>query len=183
MDQRLQGYVAYYDLTRKNVTEADASGNFSIQTGEQVTKGFEAEMAAALTEQWNVAATYSYIPTAKITESVTASEIGKRSNHVPKNASSLSTQYYFSPDQFGWNIGAGIRYQDSRTAQRSTDFVYLPSYTLVDVNAGYEAKSWGAGLSIKNLFDKEYLAGTTPNAQLVNWGDPMTVRFNVKFKY
>ena len=183
LDQRLQGYVAYYDLTRKNVTESDASGNFSIQTGEQVTKGFEAEMAAALTEQWNVAATYSYIPTAKITESVTASEIGKRSNHVPKNASSLSTQYYFSPDQFGWNIGAGIRYQDSRTAQRSTDFVYLPSYTLVDVNAGYEAKSWGAGLSIKNLFDKEYLAGTTPNAQLVNWGDPMTVRFNVKFKY
>ncbi|MEG0828927.1 MAG: TonB-dependent siderophore receptor [Acinetobacter sp.] len=183
LDQRLQGYVAYYDLTRKNVTESDASGNFSIQTGEQVTKGFEAEIAAALTEQWNVAATYSYIPTAKITESVTASEIGKRSNHVPKNASSLSTQYYFSPDQFGWNIGAGIRYQDSRTAQRSTDFVYLPSYTLVDVNAGYEAKSWGAGLSIKNLFDKEYLAGTTPNAQLVNWGDPMTVRFNVKFKY
>jgi iron complex outermembrane receptor protein len=183
LDQRLQGYVAYYDLTRKNVTEADASGNFSIQTGEQVTKGFEAEMAAALTEQWNVAATYSYIPTAKITESVSASEIGKRSNHVPKNASSLSTEYYFSPDQFGWNIGAGIRYQDSRTAQRSTDFVYLPSYTLVDVNAGYEAKSWAAGLSIKNLFDKEYLAGTTPNAQLVNWGDPMMVRFNVKFKY
>jgi iron complex outermembrane receptor protein len=183
LDQRLQGYVAYYDLTRKNVTEADASGNFSIQTGEQVTKGFEAEMAAALTEQWNVAATYSYIPTAKITESVTASEIDKRSNHVPKNASSLSTQYYFSPDQFGWNIGAGIRYQDSRTAQRSTDFVYLPSYTLVDVNVGYEAKSWAAGLSIKNLFDKEYLAGTTPNAQLVNWGDPMMVRFNVKFKY
>ena len=183
LDQRLQGYVAYYDLTRKNVTEADASGNFSIQTGEQVTKGFEVEMAAALTEQWKVAATYSYIPTAKITESVTASEIGKRSNHVPKNASSLSTQYYFSPDQLGWNIGAGIRYQDSRTAQRSTDFVYLPSYTLVDVNAGYEAKSWAAGLSIKNLFDKEYLAGTTPNAQLVNWGDPMMVRFNVKFKY
>lgn len=182
-DQRLQGYVAYYDLTRKNVTESDASGNFSIQTGEQVTKGFEAEIAAALTEQWNVAATYSYIPTAKITESVTASEIDKRSNHVPKNASSLSTQYYFSPDQLGWNIGAGIRYQDSRTAQRGTDFVYLPSYTLVDVNAGYEAKSWGAGLSIKNLFDKKYLAGTTPNAQLVNWGDPMMVRFNVKFKY
>lgn len=182
-EQRLQGYVAYYDLTRKNVTESDASGNFSIQTGEQVTQGFEAEMAAALTDQWNVAATYSYIPTAKITESVTASEMGKRSNHIPKNASSLSTQYYFSPDQFGWNIGAGIRYQGSRTAQRNTDVVYLPSYALFDVNAGYEAKTWGAGLSIKNLFDKEYLAGTTPNAQLVNWGDPMMVRFNVKFKY
>ena len=183
LDQRLQGYIAYYDLTRKNVTETDISQKFSIQTGEQVTKGFEAEIAAALTDQWNATATYSYIPTAKVTESVIASDIGKRTNHVPKNASSLSTQYYFSPDKLGWNIGAGIRYQGSRTAQRSTDFVYLPSYALFDVNAGYEAKNWGAGLTIKNLFDREYLAGTTPNAQLVNWGDPMMVRLNVKFKY
>ena len=183
IDQRLQGYVAYYDLTRRNVTETDASGNFSIQTGEQVTKGFEAEIAAAITNQWNISANYSYIPTAKVTESVISSDIGKRSNHVPKNASSLSTQYYFSPDKLGWNIGAGIRYQGSRTAQRNADFVYLPSYALFDVNAGYEAKNWGVGLSIKNLFDREYLAGTTPNAQLVNWGDPMMVRLNVKFRY
>ncbi len=183
LDQRLQGYIAYYDLTRKNVTETDISQKFSIQTGEQVTKGFEAEIAAALTDQWNATATYSYIPTAKVTESVIASDIGKRTNHVPKNASSLSTQYYFSPDKLGWNIGAGIRYQGSRTAQRNTDFVYLPSYALFDVNAGYEAKNWDAGLTIKNLFDREYLAGTTPNAQLVNWGDPMMVRLNVKFKY
>ena len=184
LDQRLQGYVAYYDLTRKNVTESAGSTlDYSIQTGEQVTKGFEAEMAASLTPQWNLLATYSYIPTAKVTESVTASDIGKRSNHVPKNAASLSTQYYFSPDKLGWNIGAGARYQGSRTAQRNTAYIDLPTYVLFDVNAGYEAKSWGAGLSIKNLFDREYLGGTSPNAQLVTWGDPRMVRFNVKFKY
>lgn len=183
LDQRLQGYVAYYDLTRKNVTEADATLKYSIQTGEQKTKGFEAELAASLSDQWNVSTTYSYIPTAEVTESVTASDIGKRTNFVPENAATLSTQYYFSPDKLGWNIGGGVRYQGSRTAQRKTDFVYLPSYTLVDVNAGYEAKNWGAGLSIKNLFDKDYLAGTTPNAQLVSWGDPRMLRLNVKFKY
>jgi len=61
LNQRLQGYVAYYDLTRKNVTESDASGDYSIQTGEQKTKGFEAEMAASLTDQWNASATYSYM--------------------------------------------------------------------------------------------------------------------------
>ena len=157
--------------------------NYSIQTGEQKTKGFEAEMAASLTDQWNAFATYSYIPTAKVTESVTASEIGKRANHVPKNAGTLSTQYYFSPDKLGWNMGVGIRYQGLRTAQRGTAFIELPSYTVFDVNAGYEAKNWGAGLAIKNLFDREYLAGTTPNAQLVNWGDPRMIRLNVKFKY
>ena len=183
LDQRLQGYVAYYDLTRKNVTETDSSGNFSIQTGEQKTKGYEAELAATLNPQWKVLASYSYIPTAEVTESLTASEIGKRTNHVAKNAASLSTQYYFSPDQLGWRVGAGMRYQGARTAQRGTDYVDLPTYVLFDVNAGYEAKDWSAGLSLKNLFDREYLAGTTPNAQLVNWGDPRMLRFNLSFKY
>ena len=183
LNQRLQGYVAYYDLTRQNVTETDASGNFSIQTGEQVTKGFETELSAALTDQWNLTATYSYIPTAKITESETSSDIGKRINHVPKNAASLSTQYFFADEQLGWNIGASANYQGARTAQRETYYVPLSSYTLYDVSAGYEAKNWGAKFSVKNLFDKEYLVGTTPNAQLVNWGDPRTFRFSLNFKY
>ena len=183
LNQRLQGYVAYYDLTRQNVTETDASGNFSIQTGEQVTKGFETELSAALTDQWNLTATYSYIPTAKITDSETSSDIGKRINHVPKNAASLSTQYFFADEQLGWNIGASANYQGARTAQRETYYVPLSSYTLYDVSAGYEAKNWRAKFSVKNLFDKEYLVGTTPNAQLVSWGDPRTFRFSLNFKY
>ncbi|WP_343595404.1 TonB-dependent siderophore receptor [Acinetobacter sp.] len=181
--QRLQGYVAYYDLTRQNVTEPDISGDYYVQIGEQKTKGFETELTASLTDQWNVSATYSYIPTAKTTASTTANDIGKRTNFVPKNAGTLSTQYYFDSDKLGWNVGAGLRYQGDRTAQRGTAYVDLPGYVVFDVNAGYEAKHWGAGLSIKNLFDRDYLAGTTPNAQLVNWGDPRMIRFNVKFKY
>ena len=183
LDKRLQGYVAYYDLTRKNVTESDSVGDYSVQIGEQQTKGFETELSAALTDQWHVTATYSYIPTAKITESETTSDIGNRINHVPKNAASLSTQYYFGADQLGWNIGAGVIYQGERSAQRGSSYVPLSSYTLYDVNAGFEAKHWGAKFSIKNLFDKEYLVGTTPNAQLVNWGDPRAFRLSLNFKY
>ena len=183
LNQRLQGYVAYYDLTRQNVTEPDSTNTHHVQIGEQKTKGFETELSAALTDQWNLTATYSYIPTAKITESETSSDIGKRINHVPKNAASLSTQYFFADEQLGWNVGASANYQGERTAQRGTSYVPLSSYTLYDVSAGYEAKNWGAKFSVKNLFDKEYLVGTTPNAQLVNWGDPRTFRFSLNFKY
>ncbi|MEJ5036143.1 TonB-dependent siderophore receptor [Acinetobacter johnsonii] len=183
LNQRLQGYVAYYDLTRQNVTESDSTLGYSVQIGEQKTKGFETELSAALTDQWNLTATYSYIPTAETTESTTSSDIGKRINHVSKNAASLSTQYFFADEQLGWNIGASANYQGERTAQRGTSYVPLSSYTLYDVSAGYEAKNWGAKFSVKNLFDKEYLVGTTPNAQLVNWGDPRTFRFSLNFKY
>ncbi|SDB81356.1 TonB-dependent siderophore receptor [Acinetobacter boissieri] len=182
-DGRLQGYMAYYDLVRKNVTETSTTGTYSIQTGEQTTKGFEAELSASVTPQLNISTAYSYIPTARITDSITQSDIGKRINHVPKNAASLSTQYYFDSEKMGWNIGAGVRYQGNASAQRSTYYVYIPSYTLFDVNAGYEAKHWGANLSVKNLFDKDYIQGTTPNAQLINFGNPRTFMFNLKFKY
>lgn len=185
LDQQLQGYLAYYDLVRKNVTESDISRGYSIQTGKQVTQGLEAEVAASLSDQWNILATYSFIPTAKIIQSRREDEIGQRINHVPRHAGMLSTQYYFSADQLqlGWNIGAGIRYQGARVAKRSRDSIYLPHYVLFDVHVGYDTEDWGMGLGIKNLFDKNYLVGTTPNAQLVNWGDPRMIRFNVKLNF
>ncbi|WP_432240938.1 TonB-dependent siderophore receptor [Herbaspirillum robiniae] len=182
-DQRLQGYVAVYDLRRQNVTEADATLGYSVQTGEQVTKGFEAEATASVTRQWNVSASYSYIPYAKTTQSLTASDIGKRINLVPRNAVGLFTQYYFNPNKMGWNVGAGSRFQSARTSQRGTSYVALASHNVFDVNAGYEADSWGLNFSIKNLFDKEYIQGTTPAATLITFGSPRTFLLTAKFKY
>lgn len=183
LNNRLQGYVAVYDLTRQNVTETDPTQSFSIQTGAQETKGFEAEAAMEMTRQWNVSASYSYIPFAKTTESVTTGDIGKRINLVPKNAVGLFTQYYFNPDKMGWNMGAGARYQSARTSQRSTNYVALAGHTVVDVNGGYEADSWSLNLSIKNLFNKEYIQGTTPAATLITFGSPRTFLLTAKFKY
>lgn len=182
-DQRLQGYVAVYDLVRQNVTEADATLGYSVQTGEQETKGVEAEVAAALTRQWNVSASYSYIPFAKTTESLTTTDIGKRINLVPKSAVGLFTRYYFSPNKMGWNAGANARFQSARTAQRGVNYVALAEHTVFDVNAGYEAASWSVNLSVKNLFDKEYIQGTTPAATLITFGSPRTALLTAKFKF
>ncbi|WP_454691513.1 TonB-dependent siderophore receptor [Achromobacter aloeverae] len=182
-DERLQGYVAAYDLKRQNVTEADATTGYSVQTGEQTTKGFEAEATASLTRQWNVSVNYSYIPYAKTTESLTASAIGLRINHVPKHSGGIYTQYYFQPDKLGWNMGAGVQFMGERTAQRGTAHVDMPKYTLVDVNVGYEAENWGVKLGVKNLFNKEYIQGTTPNAQLINFGSPRTVLLSANIKF
>jgi iron complex outermembrane receptor protein len=182
-DQRLQGYFAVYDLRRQNVTEADATLGYSVQTGEQVTKGFEAEATASLTRQWNVSASYSYIPYAKTTQSLTTSDIGKRINLVPRNSVGLFTQYYFNPNKMGWNVGAGSRFQSARTSQRGTSYVALASHNVFDVNTGFEADSWGLNFSIKNLFDKEYIQGTTPAATLITFGSPRTFLLTAKFKY
>lgn len=183
LDQRLQGYVAVYNLKRTNVTESDATLGYAVQTGEQTTRGFEAELSAAVTRQWNVSLTYSYIPTAETTASLTTSDIGKRINHVPKTAGALLTQYYFNPNRLGYTVGGALRAQGDRTAQRGTYFVNLPGYALFDLNAGYQEKSWGVSVSVKNLFDREYLQGTTPNAQLIAFGNPRTITLIGKFDF
>jgi iron complex outermembrane receptor protein len=48
---------------------------------------------------------------------------------------------------------------------------------------GKEAKSWGLSLAIKNLLDKDYIQGTTPNAQLLSFGSPRTLMLNARFRY
>ncbi|MDO4897453.1 MAG: TonB-dependent siderophore receptor [Moraxella sp.] len=196
-DKRLQGYASIYDITRKNVAETiyDGSGvstGYSELVGKQRTKGFELETAFVMNNQWNISGSYSRIPTAKITENSRTSNIGQRISQIPKQSASISTQYHFSPDRLGWYVGGGLRYQGDRRAWRTavnnrgvetTHFMDLPAYTLLDVKAGYEAKNWGLGLAVKNLTDKDYLVGTTPNAQLVAYGEPRNVRATLTFKY
>jgi len=138
LNQRLQGYIAAYDLKRQNVTENDSARGYSLQTGEQTTKGFEAEIHAAWSAHWNVSATYSHIPTAKTTRSLNAAEVGRRINQIPKNAASLFVKYHARGDTMGWHADAGVRLQGRRTAQRGSHFVAMPQYALLDVGLGYE---------------------------------------------
>ncbi|WP_066801728.1 TonB-dependent siderophore receptor [Moraxella oblonga] len=187
-DRRLQGYASVYDITRKNVAETvyDANGNslnYSALVGKQRTKGFEFETAYVMNNQWNISGSYSYIPTAKILQSTTTTDIGQRISQIPKHSASVSTQYHFSPDRLGWYVGGGIRYQGDRTAWRGNSFIDLPAYTVLDAKAGYESKNWGVGLAVKNLTDKDYLVGTSPNSQLVSYGEPRNVRATLTFKY
>ncbi|MDO5650949.1 MAG: TonB-dependent siderophore receptor [Moraxella sp.] len=193
-DRHLQGYLSYYDLTRNNVAEDVLNANgrslgYAELIGEQRTKGLELEAALVLNNQWNISGSYSYIPTAKIVESNIAADIGERLSQIPKHAASISTQYHFDPSRLGWYVGGGVRYQGDRTAWRTTAasgqraFMELGDYYLLDLKAGYEAEHWGLGVAVKNVLNEDYLVGTTPNAQLVAFGEPRNVRVSLKFKY
>lgn len=184
-DRRLQGYVSYYDITRQNVAETveENGKEFQRLIGEQRTRGVELESALVLNNQWNISGSYSYIPTAQITKSTTTAEVGQRISQIPVHSASVSTQYHFNKGRLGFYVGGGARYQGERTAWRGTSFMDLPAYTLLDLKAGYEAKNWGVGLAVKNVLDKEYLIGTTPNSQLVSYGEPRNIRATLKFKF
>lgn len=182
-DQKVQGSVAWYDLRRQNVTTSDlATGHegFSVQRGEQMTRGVETELSAELLASLRLTASYTYTSDAEVSEDSNTSNIGVRLNNIPKHAYSLSARYRPTGDDSGWYIGAGIRGESYKTMQGLD--AHIPAYTLFDAEAGYDAQHWGAQLSLRNLFNKNYYAGAL-NANMMTLGNPRQINLAIKFKY
>ncbi|GAB01757.1 MULTISPECIES: TonB-dependent siderophore receptor [Acinetobacter] len=181
-DQRIQGSIAWFDLRRQNVSVSDPiNSGFKVQRGEQMTRGIETEVTAHLFDQFKLTAAYTYTPDAKTTQDTTAENIGIRIDNIPKQSYSLSTRYRFKPNSnLGWYVGAGLRGETKKSVDGLA--VDIPSYTVFDTEAGYDTEHWGAQLSIRNMFDKDYYAGAL-NENLITLGNPRQINFTVKFNY
>ncbi len=182
LDQRIQGSIAWFDLRRQNVSVSDPiNSGFKVQRGEQMTRGIETEVTAHLFDQLKLTAAYTYTPDAKTTQDTTAENIGIRIDNIPKQSYSLSTRYRFEPNSnLGWYVGAGLRGETKKSVDGLA--VDIPSYTVFDTEAGYDTEHWGAQLSIRNMFDKDYYAGAL-NENLITLGNPRQINFTVKFNY
>lgn len=181
-DQRIQGSIAWFDLRRQNVSVSDPiNSGFKVQRGEQMTRGIETEVTAHLFDQLKLTAAYTYTPDAKTTQDTTAENIGIRIDNIPKQSYSLSTRYRFKPNSnLGWYVGAGLRGETKKSVDGLT--LDIPSYTVFDTEAGYDTEHWGAQLSIRNMFDKDYYAGAL-NENLITLDNPRQINFTVKFNY
>ena len=179
-DQQIQGALSWFDLRRQNVLVNDPTDiNYQITEGEQTTQGIEAEVNAALSDRWTSSVAYAYTYDSKTTKSTKLTAIGERLENTPEHTYSLMTRYR-PQGVLGWYVGAGI------TGASATELaglnVELPAYTIYNADAGYDTEHWGAQLSIRNLFDKNYYSGVIDN-RVVAFGNPRQVNFAVKFKY
>ena len=181
---RLQGAIALYDLTRRNVLASDPDpthAGYSVQVGEQRTKGLETEVSADLPAGWNFTATATFTPFAKITDDSVASRVGRRLDDVPRRAASVFVRRTFQTGALrGWSLGAGLRHESDKVGY-SYDYT-IPEYTVVDASVGYVTDGWRANLVVKNLLDKDYYPGGLNN-NVVPLGDPRQVALNVVFDF
>ncbi len=179
-DQQIQGALSWFDLRRQNILVNDPTDiNYQITEGEQTTQGIEAEVNAALSDRWTSSVAYAYTYDSKTTKSTELTAIGERLENTPEHTYSLMTRYR-PQGVLGWYVGAGI------TGASATELaglnVELPAYTIYNADAGYDTEHWGAQLSIRNLFDKNYYSGVIDN-RVVAFGNSRQVNFAVKFKY
>lgn len=182
-DGRLSTTLAAFDLKKQNVVTEDPSDrNFSIQTGEQTSRGIELDILGEILPGWNIIASAAYID-AFISEDNTL-EVGNRLDNVAEFSSSLWTTYEIqNGDLQGLGFGLGLLYIGDRQGDLANSFV-LPSYLRTDAAIYYRRNNWRAALNIKNLFDVNYFTGSSFGSRVgVQPGAPFTIlgTFSVEF--
>jgi iron complex outermembrane receptor protein len=156
-DKRFLVSAAYFDITKKNITESDPVTDETVQIGEIRSKGFEIEARGELTDRLSIIG--SYFNADATYES--GDDKGNTFTAVPTEQAALWVKYAVN-DVFDVSLGA--RYTGSSYAN-SANTLSVPSYTLFDAGLGIDlgeiwqsAEGVSANLSIQNLTDERYVA-------------------------
>jgi iron complex outermembrane receptor protein len=152
---RLVATAARYDLEKTNVVVGDpANPGFSIQVGEQRSRGTELELAAVLAPGWNVLASYAH-DDAKITKDTNVALVGNRIVNVPEDTACLWSTYEFTRGPVaGFKFGGGVFHVSDRAVNNANLF-FLPGYTRYDAVLAYRTAAWRIALNIQNVGDKK----------------------------
>ena len=153
---------------------------FSIQVGEQHSRGIELDLVGEILPGWNIFAGYAYTD-ATITEDNTF-EVGNRLNNVPEHNFNLWTTYTLQRGKLsGLGFGAGIFYVGERAGDLDNSF-FVDDYTRVDAAVYYKRENFRAALNFKNLFDVRYFVGSQDREQVIP-GAPFTVLGTVSVEF
>lgn len=159
LNDRVLATLAVYELQRRDVLVPDPNDptfTFSIQTGEQRSRGIEIEVNGQVTPQLNLNATYAAID-AVVTSDTRANLIGQRLVGVPKHSGGIYGNYIFDSRFLrGFSIGGGVYFATERFSNLPNRAFRLPSYTRADLNFGYRRENWRFDLAVKNLNDARY---------------------------
>jgi iron complex outermembrane recepter protein len=156
LNKRLSATLAYFDITKKNVLTTDPEDdNFSIQTGEQKSRGVELDVVGEILPGWKIIGTYTYTD-ANISQDNDSSLVNNRLVGVPYNSASLWTTYELQQGNLqGLGLGLGVVYVGEREASLPNN-LKITSYVRTDASIFYKRDNWRAALNFKNLFDTKY---------------------------
>jgi len=133
----LSATLAFFDIQKINVLAPDPNNQlFSVQNGQEKSKGAEFEFRGSLRPGWNLLTSYSFIQ-AQVTKS-TQYPVGNILPNAPRNSGAVWTTYQFPGGplrRLGLSAGAVA------TAARQDNFynsALLPGYARLDVGAYYD---------------------------------------------
>ncbi|MBE9053264.1 TonB-dependent siderophore receptor [Nostocales cyanobacterium LEGE 11386] len=156
LSNQLSLTLAAFDLRRQNVSTPDPDRpSFSIQTGEQTSRGIELNLAGEILSGWNMTASYAYLDA--FVSQDNRFPVGNRLTSVPDHQFSLWTTYNIPQgDLQGLGFGLGLFYVGERQNNLNNTFA-LPSYFRTDAALFYRRDNWRVQLNVENLLNVDYL--------------------------
>jgi iron complex outermembrane recepter protein len=182
LTDRLSATLAFYDLTRSNVTTPDPNTpNFSVQTGRQRSRGIEFDVGGEILPGWNITAGYAYTD-ARVTED-NSIPVGNRLFNSPEHAVNLWTTYRIQTGSLeGLGFGLGLYYLGDRPLDNANT-VELPGFLRTDAAIFYERNQFRAALNFRNLFDVESYVSRYGSSTLLQVGTPFTVQGTLSWRF
>ncbi|MCT2408425.1 TonB-dependent siderophore receptor [Chryseobacterium antibioticum] len=184
---------AVYEIRRKNILVAgnsnDNNGNaFMIPTGEQRSRGFEADIKGEIVKGLNIVVNYAYTD-AKTVKDTDASRIGIQSPGNAKNVQNTWLNYRFEHGQLkGFGISAGYQYQGGRQSWFGTTAKYdqsLEDYFDTNFGISYVAKKFDVNLLLNNVLNRKLYSGYRSDDGSYAWiyNAPRNWRLSIGYKF
>ena len=179
---RLSATFAAFNIRRQNVLVTDPNNpGFSLQTGEQRSRGVELDLAGEFRPGWRALVTGAYTD-AEITRDSTF-VAGRRLTGVPLWSGSFWTTYELQQGRLeGLLLGGGVFLVSPRAGDLSNSF-RVGGYTRVDATISYPiAPQVRVALTARNLFDANYIEA--PVSRTENYpGTPRTILASLKLRF
>jgi iron complex outermembrane receptor protein len=161
-EDKLTGSLSYYDISVKNVLRQDypSRPDFTVQDGDQYSKGIEAQITANPFTGFNAIAGYAYNESKY--EKVSKTIDGYRpSSAGPANMANLWLSYRLYKGLLrGMGIGFGGNYAGKNgVIVDQTDSYYLPAFTVLNASLSYTRAHYSLILKLDNLANETYWVG------------------------
>jgi outer membrane receptor for ferric coprogen and ferric-rhodotorulic acid len=120
-------------------------------------KGLEAQALGALTPNWQLNASYTYLDP-RVVQDSDSTIAGQRELFIPRNTASVFTSYLIQVEALrGLSVGGGARYVSSERTAYDDSTRPLAGYVLVDGALTYSMRAWSVQLNAHNLLNRRYL--------------------------
>lgn len=147
--------LAVFRSTKLHERNTDPLVDLVTLSGKRHVAGAEIDFSGRLTKQWELFASYMWMPVATIDEGVAGSEgEGTRPSLTPRHSGTVWTTYQLTPKL---RVGGGLNARSSQTPNRNPGFA-VRGYVTADLMAEYQMPSEGVTfkLNVSNLGDTLY---------------------------
>lgn len=164
LDGRATATVSVFNIEKENVLNRVSGAVYEL-TGKEESEGFELEVNASVTDNWQLIAGFAYVD-ATVAESRNAALVGLSLRNAPEVTASVWNRVQMT-ERLGF--GLGLAYADARWGElpRTGTRIRLPDYLVADFVVYYDHPAASGTLKIGNVFDERYYESGTSWTRLV----------------